>query len=71
MPMYDYRCPQCQTTFEQLVSFSKADEVPCPQCGYRYGQRRVSKIAMRTNAGGSNAGSDSSSCDTGFSSGGG
>jgi putative FmdB family regulatory protein len=72
MPMYDYRCPQCQTTFEQLVSFSKADEVPCPRCGYRYGQRRVSKIALRTNAGSGNAGSDSSSsCIGGISSGGG
>ncbi len=71
MPMYDYRCPQCQTTFEQLVSFSKADEVPCPRCGYQYGQRRISKIAIRTSGSGGNTGSDSSSCYSGASIGGG
>ena len=71
MPMYDYRCPHCQATYEQLVRYSKADEVPCPRCGYQYGQRRISKIAIRTSGAGGNAGNDSSSCASGSSSGGG
>ncbi|GAC1657350.1 MAG: hypothetical protein NVS4B7_02640 [Ktedonobacteraceae bacterium] len=71
MPMYDYRCPHCQTTFEQLVSYSRADEVPCPNCGYRYGQRRISKVAVRTSSGGENVGNGNSSCASAFSSGGG
>ncbi len=71
MPMYDYRCPHCQTTFEQLESYSRADGVPCPYCGYRYGQRRISKVAIRTNGAGGNMGNDSSNCASAFSSGGG
>jgi len=70
MPMYDYRCPHCQATFEQLVNYSKADEVSCPHCGYQYGQRRISRVAIRTSGGGGNAGRDSSCAGT-FSNGGG
>jgi putative FmdB family regulatory protein len=68
MPIYDYRCPQCQAVFERLVSYSKAGEVACPQCGHRYAQRRVSKIAVRTSGSSENAGT---SCSDGYSSGGG
>lgn len=70
MPMYDYRCPQCQATYEQLVSFSKADAVPCPQCGHQYGQRRISKVAIRTSGAGGNGGNNSNDCASGYSSGG-
>jgi putative FmdB family regulatory protein len=31
MPLFDFRCPSCQRTFEDLV---KQDELPrCPHCG--------------------------------------
>lgn len=31
MPIYEYRCRECETTFEVLVRGS--DAVACPQCG--------------------------------------
>ena len=31
MPIYEYRCPNCDTTFEVLVR--SGEGVACPQCG--------------------------------------
>lgn len=61
MPMYEYRCPECGAAFEKIVSFSKADEVPCQECGHIYTQRRVSRVAVRT-SGESGSWSDSAAC---------
>jgi putative FmdB family regulatory protein len=61
MPIYEYRCPQCGAKFEQLVSYSKAGEVPCPSCGYVPAHRRISRVAARI-SGGTDAWSDSSGC---------
>ena len=33
MPLLKYRCPSCGKTFEELVSFSHAEEAKCPDCG--------------------------------------
>jgi putative FmdB family regulatory protein len=34
MPIYEYWCPQCRASFEQLRPMgSKDSEVECPQCG--------------------------------------
>lgn len=32
MPLYDFRCPQCEQTFEIRRSFSNDDAVLCPNC---------------------------------------
>lgn len=33
MPLYDYRCPVCQHTFEQIITAYNPDvKVPCPKC---------------------------------------
>jgi len=40
MPIYEYRCQDCQTRFERLVlRAADAGEVTCPACG----QKRVSQ----------------------------
>ena len=40
MPIYEYRCQDCQTRFERLVlRAADAAEVTCPACG----QKRVSQ----------------------------
>lgn len=40
MPLYDFSCPKCNTTFEDIV---RPDELPpCPACGNADTQRRVS-----------------------------
>jgi len=34
MPLYEYKCRQCDKKFETLVSSSKAnDPIKCPECG--------------------------------------
>lgn len=36
MPMYEYQCGQCRTTFEELIR-NDADErrLVCPECGHK------------------------------------
>ena len=33
MPLYDFKCKQCDTRFELLCSISEKDAVVCPKCG--------------------------------------
>lgn len=43
MPLYDYHCPACDSTFELLV---RSDTVPtCPGCGSQSLERQVSLTA--------------------------
>lgn len=32
MPLYEYRCPACETPFELLRSHSDESAVACPDC---------------------------------------
>lgn len=58
MPIYEYRCEQCNAEFEQLVfSSSQADSVSCVQCGSSKVQRKVSSIASAGTSHGSSLGS--------------
>jgi putative FmdB family regulatory protein len=42
MPIYDFRCVQCGTTFEELVrSTTRDDEVTCPECGGKQAERQI------------------------------
>jgi putative FmdB family regulatory protein len=43
MPLYDYRCPACEQTFELLV---RSSTVPtCPHCGATQLERLLSRPA--------------------------
>jgi putative FmdB family regulatory protein len=33
MPIYEYRCDQCDEHFEELLSSSSSPMPPCPTCG--------------------------------------
>lgn len=45
MPIYEYRCPSCNSVFEQLRPMSKAsDPVPCPDC-QTASPRMISRLA--------------------------
>jgi putative FmdB family regulatory protein len=46
MPLYEYRCPKCRTTFELLQPMSASDAATCPQ-GHDGAQRVVSLVASR------------------------
>lgn len=53
MPIYEYRCPACETKFEQLIRDSEALELQCPNCGTREVSRLLSVFATNTNLGSS------------------
>ena len=40
MPLYDYRCPECDTAFEARHGFTEAAPA-CPSCGYTQPKRII------------------------------
>jgi putative FmdB family regulatory protein len=61
MPLYEYRCRDCSTKFEELVGRTVPEKTPlCPSCGSRDCERLFSTFAANTGKGLS-----SSSCSTG------
>lgn len=53
MPIYEYRCPACDTKFEQLIRDSEALELRCPNCGTREVNRLLSIFATSNSVGAS------------------
>lgn len=53
MPMYEYRCPNCEQVFEELIR-NRADEesVVCPSCDSSEVQRLLSAFAVSSGSGG-------------------
>jgi putative FmdB family regulatory protein len=46
MPIYEYACPDCQQSFEKLVSVGNKDKpVPCPTCGKDSPRKKVTLVA--------------------------
>jgi putative FmdB family regulatory protein len=46
MPLYDYRCRECGTTFEKLRSIKDADrELECPECHSAKVERQLSTFS--------------------------
>ncbi len=65
MPLYEFQCTACQSTFEELLRVSApATDVACPKCGSRQVRRKVSTFASR-GSGGSASFAAASSCSTG------
>ena len=44
MPIYEYRCQRCNTTFEKLVFKGEETRVKCPDCG----NKEVKKLLSAT-----------------------
>ena len=66
MPVYEYRCPECVSTYEKLVRLSEpSDEATCPACGGR-GKKLLSVFASPSrgsaNATAPSAGSGPAGC---------
>lgn len=63
MPIFDYRCNNCNTKFEifHLVK-EKAEDIICPNCKSTDAQKLLSAFATVT---GHHSHSESSSCETG------
>lgn len=71
MPMYDYRCKNCDEVFEELVFSSSVsdDEIKCPKCGEQKAERLLSAPMISTSGSNSSYASNvSSGCgSSGFS----
>jgi putative FmdB family regulatory protein len=45
MPLYEYRCLECEHEFEALVPAGRADQASCPACGVPDVRRLLSMFA--------------------------
>ena len=45
MPIYEYRCEECDQAFEKLARTFR-EEVACPECGSALVERLLSTFAM-------------------------
>ena len=51
MPLYEYRCPQCDHRFEVLQRMGEgADGLTCPQCGAEKPVKQFSTFAATGDA---------------------
>jgi len=63
MPMYEYRCRNCGTTFDELVS-SAQEKVQCPDCDEFATEKLMSAFASGGNDGSDYVGASGGSCGT-------
>ena len=47
MPTYDFRCPSCESTFEERRSFARANEpAVCPCCGDDHAAKMIANVTF-------------------------
>jgi putative FmdB family regulatory protein len=51
MPIYEYHCSQCGTTFEELVLGKNGTPAACSKCGNAAVERKFSTFAAQTSSG--------------------
>ena len=51
MPIFEFRCKKCNTTFEELLRSSDSSNVTCPNCGGSEIKRLISTFACTGNGG--------------------
>jgi putative FmdB family regulatory protein len=42
MPIYEYRCSECGSRFEQILPRSSSPAPPCPHCGAKKPEKLIS-----------------------------
>ncbi len=62
MPIYEYRCKNCNHVFEELVfsSLTKDEEIICPNCNTNAAEKMMSAFSST----GTSYGGSASSCGT-------
>ena len=50
MPLFKYRCLECQEEFEELVPFSQSQNMECPSCHSQNTEKQVSTFATIGNS---------------------
>ena len=49
MPVYEYRCRDCNEEFEKLVRFgSDGSEIECPRCHSKHVEKKLSLFSSRS-----------------------
>jgi putative FmdB family regulatory protein len=66
MPMYEYKCSECEHQFEELVS-SGTVSVACPKCGSEKTQKLLSVFAASAGSASGAPSCGSAGCGSGFS----
>ncbi|MBI3667754.1 MAG: zinc ribbon domain-containing protein [Acidobacteria bacterium] len=59
MPIFEYRCSNCNHVFEELVLNRREAKVECPSCGQTHVKQLVSRFTAQT---GSRSASDLGEC---------
>lgn len=63
MPLYEYRCPDCDTTFEERRGFAQADDpLNCPECDSPKVKRLLSRVMISLSRGNGSAAAGASKC---------
>ena len=68
MPIFEFKCEECEQHFEDLVFGTKIDGVVCPACGGSQVRKKMSTFASRSGGDGASLSLGSSSaaaCSTG------
>ena len=66
MPVYDYRCLDCDATYDVLHKVKEIkDDIVCPSCGSRNSKKLMSVTAVSMGSGSPSSSSSGSSCDSG------
>ena len=50
MPIFKYRCLECQEKFEELVPYSLSNEMECPSCNSQNTEKLVTAFATLGNS---------------------
>lgn len=58
MPIYEYRCGECEVSFEAFVRQGHHDDAECPHCGGHKLSREMSTFAARSSNGNGNGTSE-------------
>ena len=68
MPIYEYRCKNCNHLFEELVfsSLTSDEDVVCPKCGTNKAEKMMSAFSSSAAGGYSYGGSSSCGGSGGF-----
>jgi putative FmdB family regulatory protein len=64
MPIFEYLCEECGTSFEKLVRRSGGEAVACPSCGQNHLTQQYSTFSAHAN--GAPAGEAMPSCPSGM-----
>jgi putative FmdB family regulatory protein len=63
MPLYEYRCDECQHEFEKMLRFSESNTLPgCPQCNSTQTRKKLSAVAAIGTGDAGSGGYANSSC---------